>query len=199
MVIAILFVTFLLVLGGCGNKPLSNTNDDAVVTNTAGQTVANTSNEAVQNTNVVVGTNNVPESKDYGIDFTASYLGEKKFIAEGTTDLPVGAKIKIKIHDEDYYKHDDDDMDWRLENLTFITDTIVIDSQTFSATLVGTDLSAPLKSENYTIEISFNPRAQSDKIKEIVGENGEYLEGSLIDNSISGLAMLETTTTIALN
>ena len=56
-----------------------------------------------------------------------------------------------------------------------------------------------MKSDKYEVEASFNPRAQTSSIKRIVGENGEYLGGELVNTDIEGLKMLEGLKIITLN
>lgn len=139
-----------------------------------------------------------PEKTAYNLAFNAEYLGDRTFKVEGTTDLPNDSKIGINIYDVDYFDYDDADSDWRLENLTYIGDSTIIQNGTFSITITSNEIVAPLKSDEYTVEVSFNPRGQSSAIKGIVGENGEYLDGEFLDNSIEDLVMLETTSTINL-
>lgn len=139
-----------------------------------------------------------PEKTAYDIAFNAEYLGDRTFKVEGTTNLPNDSKIGINIYDVDYFDYDDADSDWRLENLTYIGDSTMVQNGTFSITITSNDIVAPLKSDEYIVEVSFNPRGQSNAIKGIVGENGEYLDGELLDNSIEGLVMLETASKIDL-
>ena len=141
-----------------------------------------------------------PEIKDYDIQFTAEHISSRSFKLNGTTNLPDGAIIWIKIYDEDYFKYDEVDSDWRLENLTYFGDTVIVKNGEFTKTLTASELEAPLKSDNYKVELCFNPRAhnQPSSIKKIVGENGEYLGGELVNTEIEGLTVLETTQLISL-
>jgi len=133
-----------------------------------------------------------PKIKDYDIQFIAEHLGNRNFKIDGTTNLPDGAKIFITIYDEDYFKHDKADPDWRLENLTYFSDSVIVRNGKFNKTLTASEIEAPMKSDKYEIEISFNPRAQTSSIKKVVGENGEYLGGDLLDVKDDGFTMLET-------
>jgi len=133
---------------------------------------------------------------DYDIQFTAEHLGSKNFKVDGTTNLPDGAKIEITIYDENYSQYDTPtslaDEDWRLENLTFISDSTIVKNGTFTEILIGLAIGAPLKSDKYEVEVSFNPRAQTSSIKKIVGENGEYLGGDLLlEYRDAGFTILE--------
>jgi len=139
-----------------------------------------------------------PEITKYSIDFTAKHISSRSFEVTGTTNLPSNSKIHITIYNEDYFEHDDADQDWRLENLTYFEDSTTVNNGKFTKTVAGTEIEAPMKSEKYKVEVSFNPRAQNNSIKNIVGENGEYLDGNLLDNSISGLKMLKTSTIVGL-
>lgn len=140
-----------------------------------------------------------PEIKDYDIQFTAEHISGRTFKASGTTDLPDGAKIHITIYDENYFEYDEADSDWRLENLTYFGDSVIVKDGKFTRTLTASELEAPLKSDKYEVEVSFNPRAQTSNIKKIVGKDGEYLEGGLVNNEIEGLTTLETSKIIILN
>lgn len=132
-----------------------------------------------------------PEIKEYDIQFTAKYVGDRNFKISGTTNLPNGSKIWVTIYDEDYFEHDDDDPDWRMENLTYFADSVLVIDGKFTKTLTASELEAPLKSDKYEVEVCFNPRAQIGSIKRIVGEDGEYLGGRLVNNEIKGLTTLE--------
>lgn len=138
------------------------------------------------------------EKKTYEVTIDARYIGNRQFKVSGITDLPNNSKIHITIYDEDYFEHDDANVDWRFENLTYVSDSTIVSNGIFSATIVASEIEAPLKSERYTVEFSFNPRSQSNSIKKIVGNNGEYLGGTFIDNSVNGLTMLETKTSVTL-
>lgn len=140
-----------------------------------------------------------PEIKDYDIQFTAEHISDRSFKISGTTDLPDGAKIHITIHDEDYFEYDEADSDWRLENLTYFSDSVIVKNGKFTKTLTASELEAPLKSDKYEVEVSFNPRAQTSNIKKIVGKDGEYLGGRLVNNEIEGLTRLETSKIVILN
>ncbi len=140
-----------------------------------------------------------PEIKDYDIQFTVEHISSRTFKASGTTDLPDGAKIHITIYDENYFEHDEADSDWRLENLTYFGDSVIVKDGKFTKTLMASELEAPLKSDKYEVEVSFNPRAQTSNIKKIVGKDGEYLGGGLVNNEIEGLTTLETSKIIILN
>jgi len=139
-----------------------------------------------------------PEIKDYDIQFTADHISGRTFEASGTTDLPDGAKIHITIYDENYFEYDEADSDWRLENLTYFGDSIIVKDGKFTKTLTASELEAPLKSDKYEVEVSFNPRAQTSNIKKIVGENREYLGGDLLDVRDAGFTILETSKLISL-
>jgi len=139
-----------------------------------------------------------PEIKDYNIQFTAEHLGSRSFKVDGTTNLPDGAKIYITIYDEDYFEHDKANSDWRLENLTHFGDSIIVKNGKFAKTLTASAIEAPMKSDKYEVEVSFNPRAQTSGIKKIVGENGEYLGGELLDVRDAGFTMLEVSKLISL-
>ena len=142
-----------------------------------------------------------PEIKDYDIQFIAEHVSGRSFKVSGTTNLPDGAIIWIKIYDEDYFKYDEADSDWRLENLTYFGDTVIVKKGKFTKTLTASEIEAPLKSDNYKVEICFNPRAhnQPNSIKKIVGENGEYLGGELAEIQKDGYTTLETSRLISLN
>jgi len=139
-----------------------------------------------------------PEITDYDIQFTAEHLGSRKFKVDGTTNLPNGAKIHITVYDEDYFEHDKADPDWRLENLTHFGDSAIVKNGKFAKTLTALAIEAPMKSDKYEVEVSFNPRAQTNSIKKIVGENGEYLGGNLLDVRDAGFTMLETSKLVSL-
>ncbi len=139
-----------------------------------------------------------PEVTDYSIQFTAEHISGRNLKVDGTTNLPNGAKVHITVYDEDYFKYDDADPDWRLENLTHFSDSVIVNDGNFAKTLTASEMEAPLKSDKYEVEVSFNPRSQSNNIKKIVGENGEYLGGELLDTEIEGLTMLKTTQLISL-
>ena len=139
-----------------------------------------------------------PEIKDYNLQFVAEHFGSRDFKIDGTTNLPDEAKIFITIYDEDYFEHDKADSDWRLENLTYFSDSAIVKNGKFVKTLTASVMEAPMKSDKYEIEVSFNPRAQTNNIKKIVGENGEYLGGDLLDVRDNGFTMLETSKLITL-
>jgi len=139
-----------------------------------------------------------PEITDYDIQFTAEHLGSRNFKVDGATNLPNGAKIYITIYDEDYSEHDKADSDWRLENLTHFGDSAIVKNGKFAKTLTASTIEAPLKSDKYKVEVYFNPRAQTSGIKKIVGENGEYLGGDILDIRDAGFTMLETSRLISL-
>ena len=138
------------------------------------------------------------EKKDYVIQFTAEHLGGRSFKVDGTTNLPEEASIYIEIYDEDYHKHDNKSDNWRLTNLTYISFPIIAKNGKFNKTVKLTELMAPLKSDKYKVEVSFNPRAQTDSIKKIVGKDGEYLGGKFLDTEIKGLTMITVTKLISL-
>ncbi len=140
-----------------------------------------------------------PEITDYNIQFTAEHISGRTFKTSGTTDLPDGAKIHITIYDENYFEYDEADSDWRLENLTYFGDSVIVKDEKFTKTLTALELEAPLKSDKYEVEVSFNPRVQTTNIKKIVGKDGEYLGGGLVNNEIEGLTTLETSKIIILN
>jgi hypothetical protein len=139
-----------------------------------------------------------PKITDYDIQFTAEHLGIRKFKVSGTTNLPDGSKISIAIRDEDYSKYDTADSDWRFENLTSFGDSTTVTNGKFAKTLTASEIEAPLTSDKYEVELSLNPRGQSNDIKKIVGGNGEYLDGQLIDKKIEGLTILKTSNIITL-
>jgi len=139
-----------------------------------------------------------PEIKDYDIQFAAEHLIGRSFNVSGTTDLPNGAKIHITIYDENYFEYDEADSDWRLENLTYFVDSSIVKNGKFAKTLTALAIEAPMKSDKYEVEVSFNPRAQINSIKKIVGENGEYLGGDLLDVRDAGFTMLETSKRVSL-
>ncbi len=178
LIYILLFVGVLVVIGaGCGEKKETQPE----------QQLQASPQEQIQ-----------PEIKDYDIQFTAEHISGRTFKASGTTDLPDGAKIHITIYDENYFEYDEADSDWRLENLTYIGDSVIVKDGKFTKTLTASELEAPLKSDKYEVEVSFNPRAQTSSIKKIVGENGEYLGGELVNTEIEDLTMLETTQLISL-
>lgn len=131
-----------------------------------------------------------PEVRDYFISAEGSYLlGNRSFQVSGVTDLPEGARLSVTIADEDYEEHDDRDIDWRAENLTYISEYTTVRDGKFSVTVTGSELEAPLRSDVYEIEVLFNPR-QSSQPNDVItqtGQNGEYLAGEQVDSSISGL------------
>ena len=139
-----------------------------------------------------------PGITDYDIQFTAEHLGSRNFKVDGATNLPNGAKIHITIYDEDYFEHDKADPDWRLENLTHFGDLAIVKNGKFAKTLTALAIEAPMKSDKYKVEVSFNPRAQTSSIKKIVGENGEYIGGDLLDVRDAGFTMLETSKQVSL-
>lgn len=139
-----------------------------------------------------------PEVKNYNIQFATEHLDGRNFKVDGTTNLPDGAKIYITIYDEDYFEHDKADSDWRLENLTYFGDSAIVKNGKFAKTLTASAMEAPMKSDKYEVEVSFNPRAQTNSIKRIVGENGEYLGGNLLDVRDADFTMLETSKLIIL-
>lgn len=139
-----------------------------------------------------------PEITNYDIQFTAEHLGSRNFKVDGATNLPNGAKIHITIYDEDYFEHDKADPDWRLENLTHFGNSVIVKNGKFTKTLTASVIEAPTKSDKYKVEVFFNPRAQTSSIKKIVGENGEYLGGDLLDVRDAGFTMLETSKLVSL-
>lgn len=124
--------------------------------------------------------NTTPEITEYSLEFDAKHLGGREFEVSGTTDLPDNSKLNLEIRDADYYEHDDANPDWRYENLTYIGDSTKVDNGEFSKIVKGSESEARMKSDNYTAEVTFNPRSQSDSITRIVGEKGEYLDGELV-------------------
>ena len=139
-----------------------------------------------------------PEIKDYNIQFAAEHFGSRDFKVNGTTNFPDEAKMFITIYDEDYFEHDKADSDWRLENLTYFSGSAIVKNGKFAKTLTASVIEAPMKSDKYEIEVSFNPRAQTNSIKKIVGENGEYLGGNLLDVKDNDFTMLETSKLVTL-
>lgn len=173
---AIILVIVIIAIAGGGNKETE-----------LKQQVQSTPQEQIQ-----------PEITDYDIQFTAEHLGSRNFTINGTTNLPDGAKIHITIYDEDYYEHDNTDTDWRLENLTHFGSSVIVKTGKFAKALTALAIEAPMKSNKYEVEISFNPRSQTSSIKKIVGGNGEYLGGDLIDIRDTGFTMLEISKLITL-
>ena len=139
-----------------------------------------------------------PEITDYDIQFTAEHISNRTFKVNGITDLPDGAKIHVTIYDEDYFKHDEADSEWRFENLSYFSDSAIVRNGEFNKTLTASEMETPLKSDKYEVEVSFNPRAQTSNIKNIVGKNGVYLSGKLLDTEIEGLIIIKTIQLVSL-
>jgi len=139
------------------------------------------------------------EIKEYNLQFTAEHISNRTFRVIGTTDLPNGSKIHITIYDEDYFNYDDANPEWRFENLTYFGESTAVVGEKFDKTLTASEMEAPLKSDKYEVEVSFNPRAQATNIKDIVGADGEYLAGEFIKYSdVDDFVMLETSKLIEL-
>lgn len=140
-----------------------------------------------------------PVVKEYFISAEGSYLvGSRSFHIEGVTDLPDGAALSVTVYDEDYYTHDDADFDWRMENLTYVSENTTVRDGRFASLVEASEFEAPLKSDVYTVEVSFNPRnsSQPSNVVSVTGENGEYLSGNLVGESITGLRTLKFTNNI---
>ena len=138
------------------------------------------------------------EVKDYDIQFTAIHLDNRKFKVSVISNLPDGSNINIVIRDKDYFEHDEADPDWRFENLTYFSNLVILRDGNFVEVFTASEIEAPLKSDKYWVELSFNPRSQADSIKKIVGENGEYLGGKFVNNEIEDLTILKTSELISL-
>ena len=137
----------------------------------------------------------IPVLTEYTLTAETSFLvGQRTFKVTGETNLPDGAVLSVTIFDEEYHSYDDVDTDWRLENLTYVTDSITTRHGKFSKNIdVGDTFIAPLKSDVYTVELAFKPwlTDQPNKVVQMVGEDGEYLDGALVKKDASGSASLE--------
>jgi hypothetical protein len=197
----VLLLSFLITTPGCGTNDVvepDRQEQQETQINGADQQEAETIEEPVIEEPVIEEPVVEPETKEYNIVFNAEYLGNRRFKVEGTTDLPDGSQLDISIRDIDYYKYDDADDDWRFENLTSIGAFISSSNGKFSTTITSNEMIAPLNSTQYTVEVSFNPRKQTDEIKILVGPNGEYLDGVYLDKRIEGLVMLRASIVISL-
>jgi len=108
------------------------------------------------------------------LEFTeVSVVDGDKVLISGTTDLPDGATLIVGF---DVAGRSDSDVYIGVDQKTTVT------NGEFSVTL-----SVPQRDEfitgPYEISVSFTPRGQSDDVIRLVGEDGENLTGSLVDDA----------------
>lgn len=99
----------------------------------------------------------------------------------GRTDLPDGASISVTL---DVWGRSEDDL------------YIGVDGDaTVSEGTFGIALNVPQRGEfvdgPYEVTLLFTPRAQLDRVTQLVGEDGENLTGGLVRESIVGFNLLE--------
>ncbi len=115
------------------------------------------------------------------LEITEVAIEGKQVSISGKTDLPDGASISVTF---DVWGRSEDDL------------YIGVDGDaTVSGGTFGIALDVPQRDEfvdgPYEVTLLFTPRAQSDRVTQLVGEDGENLTGGLVRESIVGFNLLE--------
>lgn len=95
-----------------------------------------------------------------------------QIVVSGATDLPNGAELLVSLQKD--------------EEPRFLAQAKALVSEgRYSATFTHPDR-PDLARATFDVSVSFHPRSQPDAIKATVGENGEQLAGSLVEEGIAG-------------
>jgi hypothetical protein len=114
------------------------------------------------------------------LDFEVLVSSEKKVRIKGKTNLPVGTKLMFAIRDLNG--------NFLGQDSSYVKNDNSFESAEFSNRYAG------YQNGTYNAEVTMPvPMVQDEKVKKVIGNNGEYLAGDLIRKNEFGSIVVEKT------
>ena len=145
------------------------------------------------------------------VEFTYNWQIPKKRVLriEGTSNLPELTKINVQVRDKNYDQliKEHPQILWQVANLTLFWDNMTLKDGRWSTWFKSgklitdrVDLGSepakyPLRSEEYEVILTINPRVQPIPVQDVTGWHGEGITGPLV-KTIDGVRMIREVFTI---